>query len=163
MPEAKTNTRQRDPARYLEGVEDIVANLDAALEEDDPALLSAALGDVARAKGMSEIARLTGLGRESLYKARGSGLALQHSSLLRSLAFNGERDGPLASRFLTWAHVPRCRRLVESRLLLVLALGGAAEKGYSLIKGGSGEPRPPLLRGARAWSCIPALDTARSV
>ncbi|MEN6368657.1 MAG: addiction module antidote protein [Thermotogota bacterium] len=65
----KTNTRQWDPARYLESVEDIVAYLDAALEEDDPALLSAALGDVARAKGMSEIARLTGLGRESLYKA----------------------------------------------------------------------------------------------
>jgi probable addiction module antidote protein len=73
MPEAKTNTRQWDPARYLEGVEDIVAYLDAALEEDDPALLSAALGDVARAKGMSEIARLTGLGRESLYKALSTG------------------------------------------------------------------------------------------
>jgi len=73
MPETKTNTRQWDPARYLESVEDIVAYLDAALEEDDPALLSAALGDVARAKGMSEIARLTGLGRESLYKALSTG------------------------------------------------------------------------------------------
>lgn len=69
MPRAKTDTRLWDPTRYLESADDIVAYLDAALEEDDPALLAAALGDVARAKGMSEIARLTGLGRESLYKA----------------------------------------------------------------------------------------------
>jgi len=69
VPRAKTDTRLWDPTRYLESADDIVAYLDAALEEDDPALLAAALGDVARAKGMSEIARLTGLGRESLYKA----------------------------------------------------------------------------------------------
>jgi probable addiction module antidote protein len=68
MQKAKTNTRLWDPARYLESAEDIVAYLDAALEEDDPALLAAALGDVARARGMTEIARQTGLGRESLYK-----------------------------------------------------------------------------------------------
>jgi len=41
----------------------------AALEEDDPALVAAALGDIARAKGMGELAKQTGLGRESLYKA----------------------------------------------------------------------------------------------
>jgi probable addiction module antidote protein len=68
MQKAKTNTRLWDPARYLESAEDIVAYLDAALEEDDPALLAAALGDVARARGMTEIARQTVLGRESLYK-----------------------------------------------------------------------------------------------
>ncbi|MHB8762682.1 MAG: addiction module antidote protein [Coriobacteriia bacterium] len=69
MPTPKTSTHTWDPARYLEGDEDVAAYLDAALEEDDPALLAAALGDVARAKGMTEIARETGLGRESLYKA----------------------------------------------------------------------------------------------
>ena len=69
MVKTKTNTRPWDAARYLETDEDIAAYLDAALEEDDPALLAAALGDVARAKGMTEIARETGLGRESLYKA----------------------------------------------------------------------------------------------
>jgi len=47
--------------------------LDAALEEDDPALLAAALGDVARAKGMTAIARETGPGRESLHEALSSG------------------------------------------------------------------------------------------
>jgi len=66
---AKTNTRPWDAAHYLGSEEDMAAYLEAALEEDDPALLAAALGDIARAKGMSEIARETGLGRESLYKA----------------------------------------------------------------------------------------------
>jgi len=66
---ATTTTRPWDAARYLESAEDVAAYLDAALEEDDPSLLAAALGDVARAKGMGEIARDTGLGRESLYKA----------------------------------------------------------------------------------------------
>ena len=47
----------------------LAAYLEAALEESDPALFMAALGDIARAKGMTEIARKTGLGRESLYKA----------------------------------------------------------------------------------------------
>lgn len=65
----KTKTRPWDAARHLETEEDIVAYLEAALEEDDAALFAAALGDVARAKGMTQIAREAGLGRESLYKA----------------------------------------------------------------------------------------------
>jgi probable addiction module antidote protein len=47
----------------------MAAYLEAALQEGDPALIAAALGDIARAKGMSQIARDAGLGRESLYKA----------------------------------------------------------------------------------------------
>lgn len=47
----------------------MAAYLDACFEEGDPALVAAALGDIARARGMSQIARETGLGRESLYKA----------------------------------------------------------------------------------------------
>lgn len=54
---------------YLSSSEDIAAYLNAVMEEDDPILLQAALGDVARAKGMSEIAAKTGAGRESLYKS----------------------------------------------------------------------------------------------
>ena len=72
MAKTITNTHPWDAARYLETDEDIAAYLDAALEEDDPTLLAAALGDIARAKGMTEIARETGLGRESLYKALSS-------------------------------------------------------------------------------------------
>lgn len=69
MAKTKTYTTTWDPAQYLESDEMVAAYLDAAIDEDDPALLAAALGDVARAKGMTEIARETGLGRESLYKA----------------------------------------------------------------------------------------------
>jgi probable addiction module antidote protein len=62
-------TTRWDSAEYLKTDEDIAAYLDAVLEEDDPALVTHALGVIARAKGMSQISRETGLGRESLYKA----------------------------------------------------------------------------------------------
>jgi probable addiction module antidote protein len=52
----------RDRAEYLE----------AALEDGDPALIVAVLGDIARSRGMTEVARDTGLARESLYKALSS-------------------------------------------------------------------------------------------
>lgn len=64
-----TKTRPWDIVESLDSDERIAAYLEAALEEGDPALVAAALGDIARAKGMSEISRQTGLGRESLYKA----------------------------------------------------------------------------------------------
>jgi probable addiction module antidote protein len=47
----------------------MAAYLEAALEDGDPRIVAAALGDIARAKGMTQVARDTGLGRESLYKA----------------------------------------------------------------------------------------------
>lgn len=62
-------TTRWDSAEYLQTEEDIAAYLDAVLGEDDPALVAHVLGVIARAKGMSQIARETGLGRESLYKA----------------------------------------------------------------------------------------------
>jgi probable addiction module antidote protein len=65
----KLNTTCWDPAEHLENREDMVAYLEAALEEGDPTLIVAALGDIARSKGMTTIAKETGLGRENLYKA----------------------------------------------------------------------------------------------
>jgi probable addiction module antidote protein len=65
----KIATKPWDPAEHLKTEEDMAAYLEAALEEGDPALVDAALGDIARAKGMTQVARDTGLGRESLYKA----------------------------------------------------------------------------------------------
>jgi probable addiction module antidote protein len=65
----KTKTRPWDVEEHLETKEDMAAYLEAALEDGDPSLVAAALGDIARAKGMADIARETGLGRESLYKA----------------------------------------------------------------------------------------------
>lgn len=66
---AKIKTKRWDAATHLASDEDMVAYVEAALEENDPALVAAALGDIARAKGMARIARKAGLGRESLYKA----------------------------------------------------------------------------------------------
>jgi probable addiction module antidote protein len=65
----KIKTRPWDVVEHLETEEDITAYLEAVLDDGDPALVSAALGDIARARGMTEIAREAGLGRESLYKA----------------------------------------------------------------------------------------------
>ena len=65
----KVSTYLWDAAEHLETKEDIAAYLEAALEDGDPSLVAAALGDIARSKGMTNIARETGLGRESLYKA----------------------------------------------------------------------------------------------
>lgn len=72
MAEKTIETRPWNAAEHLESEEDMVAYLEAALVEGDASLVAAALGDIARAKGMSEIARDTGLGRESLYKALSS-------------------------------------------------------------------------------------------
>ncbi|MBT9613204.1 MAG: putative addiction module antidote protein [Burkholderiales bacterium] len=58
-----------DAAAYLDSEEAIAAYLTDILAANDPALLAAALGDIARAQGMSEIAKASGLTREALYKA----------------------------------------------------------------------------------------------
>ena len=58
-----------DPAKLLKNEEDIAAYLTIVIEENDPALLAAALGDIAKARGMTDIARSTGITREALYKA----------------------------------------------------------------------------------------------
>ncbi len=64
-----TDTRPWDAAEHLATGEDMVAYLEAALEQDDPKLVAAVLGDIARAKGMAKVAQEAGLGRESLYKS----------------------------------------------------------------------------------------------
>ena len=69
MSKTKLKTIPWDAAEHLKTDEDIASYLDAAFEDGDPALMAAALGDVARAKGMTQIATEAGLGRESLYKA----------------------------------------------------------------------------------------------
>ena len=62
-------TRHYDTAELLDSPAQIAVYAEAALEDGDPRVIVHALGTVARARGMSEIARKTGLGRESLYKA----------------------------------------------------------------------------------------------
>ena len=58
-----------DAAEYLDSDEAVAEYLTAVLERDDSSLLAAALGDIARARGMSDIARASGLTREALYRA----------------------------------------------------------------------------------------------
>ena len=70
---AKTKTVPYDVAEQLRTPEEMAAYLDAWFEEapDDAAGIARALGDIARARGMSQVARDAGLSRESLYKALG--------------------------------------------------------------------------------------------
>lgn len=65
-------TTPYDTAELLDTPERIAAYIDAVLEDGDPALVQDAIGTVARARGMTQIARETGLTRESLYKALAS-------------------------------------------------------------------------------------------
>jgi probable addiction module antidote protein len=58
-----------DAAEYLNNEEDVALYLTSVLEENDPALLAAALGDIARARGMAQVAKDSGIAREALYKA----------------------------------------------------------------------------------------------
>jgi probable addiction module antidote protein len=58
-----------DMAENLRTEEDVANYLTVVMEDNDPSLLAAALGDIARARGMAQIAQAAGIGRESLYKA----------------------------------------------------------------------------------------------
>jgi len=62
-------TTEWDPAEYLNTPESIAAYLEAAFDDGDPALIATALGDIARAIGMTQLASQTGVTREALYKA----------------------------------------------------------------------------------------------
>lgn len=67
----------------------MVAYLEAALEEQDPAIVAAALGDIARAKGMTQTARDAGLGRVSLYKALSPAGNPEFATILKVIAALG--------------------------------------------------------------------------
>jgi probable addiction module antidote protein len=83
MKKAKVKTMPWDAAEHLKTDEDMAAYLEAAIEDSDPVVISAAIGDIARAKGMSQIARETGLGRESLYKALSPGGNPEFATILK--------------------------------------------------------------------------------
>jgi probable addiction module antidote protein len=72
-----------DAARYLDDDEAIAEYMTAVLETNEPDLLLLALGDVARAKGMAQVARDAGLGRESLYKALAPGAKPRFETVMK--------------------------------------------------------------------------------
>jgi len=81
----KTQLTEYDSAQYLKTDEDIAAYLEAILEENDPTLFSHALGVVARAYGMTQLARESGLSRESLYKSLSANGNPEFSTVLKIL------------------------------------------------------------------------------
>jgi probable addiction module antidote protein len=80
---SKTKTTRWDSAEHLKTDEDIANYLEAVFEDGEPALIAHALGVVARAKGMSQIAHAAGLGRESLYKALSPGGNPEFATVLK--------------------------------------------------------------------------------
>ena len=80
-----------DAAEYLNTDEEMAAYLEAALEDGEPSLVAAALGDIARARGMTQLARDTGLGRESLYKALSPSGTPEFSTILKVIQALGLR------------------------------------------------------------------------
>ena len=84
-------TKPFDVADYLETPDDVALYLEEAFKDGDQQLIVKALGDVARSRGMTEIARQTGLGRESLYKALGPTGNPEFGTVLRVLKALGLR------------------------------------------------------------------------
>jgi probable addiction module antidote protein len=80
-----------DAALYLDSEEAIAAYLTDILEANDAALLASALGDIARARGMTEIAKAAGITREALYKALRPGSAPRFDTVSRVCAALGVR------------------------------------------------------------------------
>ena len=80
-----------DAAQYLEDDATIAEYLALVLDDGDPALLAAALGDVAKARGMAQIADAAGIGRESLYKALRPGAQPRFETIQRVCTALGVR------------------------------------------------------------------------
>ncbi|HMK79714.1 MAG TPA: addiction module antidote protein [Xanthobacteraceae bacterium] len=84
-------TTRWDASEFLDSDESIAAYLNAAFEEGDPGLIAASIGHVAKAKGMSQIARETGLSRENLYRALGDGGNPELSTMTKVMRALGMR------------------------------------------------------------------------
>lgn len=74
-----------DASDYLDSEEAIAEYLNAALEDENPDVFLAAIADVAKSRGMAAIAKSTGLGRESLYKALAPGAKPRYDTILKVL------------------------------------------------------------------------------
>lgn len=87
-----------DAADYLSNETVIAEYLNAALEDENPDVFLRAIADIAKARGMSELAKNAGLGRESLYKALAPGAKPRYETILKLLKALGVelRTEPLA-------------------------------------------------------------------
>ena len=83
MAKRKTKTTPYDSAEYLNNIKATNAYMEEALKTDDPAFIARAIGTIARARGMSQIAKKAGLSRESLYKALSAEGNPEFSTIIR--------------------------------------------------------------------------------
>jgi probable addiction module antidote protein len=110
-------TRPFDPAAYLDSEAAIAAYMTEALDTNDPGFIADALGVLARARGMTQVARDAGLSRESLYRALSPDGNPELSTLLRVLAVLGLRlsvrpvEGSLNPREMRPGQIARVRGL----------------------------------------------------
>jgi probable addiction module antidote protein len=79
----KSKTAIFDTADYLDNEVTIAEYLNAALDDPNPEMLLLAVKNIARARGMTELAKSTGLGRESLYKALSEGAKPRYDTVLK--------------------------------------------------------------------------------
>lgn len=86
-----TDTSAFDIADYLDSPEAMLDYLELAMEDENPDVFIAALGHVAKARGMTEVAELSGFGRESLYKALKSGSKLRYETVQKVVQALGFR------------------------------------------------------------------------
>jgi probable addiction module antidote protein len=83
MAKKKERTSTYDSAEYLNSRQAVNAYMEEALETNDPAFIAMALGTIARARGMSKVAKKAGLSRESLYKALSTGGNPEFGTIMR--------------------------------------------------------------------------------
>ena len=81
----RTKLTEFDASAYLDSDELVAEYLSAALGDENPDVFLSAIGNVAKARGMSAIAESTGLGRESLYKALAPGAKPRYDTVLKVL------------------------------------------------------------------------------
>ena len=91
MAKTKLKITPYDSAEYLKNKKDVAAYLDAALEDGDPALIRHALNVIARARGLTQIARDSGVTRESLYRALGENGNPEFTTVLKVVDALGMR------------------------------------------------------------------------
>ena len=98
----QTKTAPYDVAEFLETPEEMAAYLEACIQESegDSAFIAKALGDIARAKGMTQIARETGLSRESLYKALSGDRSPSFDTILKVISALGLKLSASAKEFV---------------------------------------------------------------
>lgn len=94
-----TRTTTFDAADYLDNETVVAEYLNAALEDENPDVFLQAVADVAKARGMTQLAKDTGLGRESLYKALAPGAKPRYDTVLRLVKALGVqlRTSPVSS------------------------------------------------------------------